>query len=144
MRRQTYNAKAGDVPRQWRIVDAEGQPLGRLAAEVAQVLMGKHRPEYTPHVDTGDYVIITNASKVALTGKKADHRFRRRWTGYPGGVTLESYGDLRERRPELLISDAVRRMLPKNRLGRHMLKKLKVYPGVEHPHDSSNPVPMGV
>lgn len=142
MRRQTWMAKKGDVDPNWRVVDATDQPLGRLASDVAMVLMGKHRPEYTPHVDCGDYVIILNAGKVALTGKKAEQKMKLRYTGYPGGLKAESYGALRERRPEKLIEDAVRRMLPKNRLGRHMLKKLKVYPGTEHPHQAQQPVAM--
>ncbi|MFG0306726.1 MAG: 50S ribosomal protein L13 [Phycisphaerales bacterium JB040] len=144
LRRQTFTAKPGDVAREWRIVDAEGVSLGRLASEVAVVLMGKHRPEYTPHVDTGDFVIVTNATKVGLTGKKAEQKFEKRYTGYPGGLKLRSYGQLREERPERLIELAVRRMLPKNRLGRQMLKKLKVYPGSEHPHAGVSPVELKV
>lgn len=142
MRRQTFFAKNGEVPKQWRHVDAADQPLGRLAVEVATVLMGKHRPEYTPHVDTGDFVIVTNATKVALTGNKAEQRLKMRYTEYPGGLKTETYGSVRERRPEKLVEDAVRRMLPKNRLGRVMLSKLKVYPGAEHPHASQNPIPL--
>lgn len=142
LRRQTYMAKNSEVQRVWRQVDAEGVPLGRLSTEIALVLMGKHRPEYTPHVDTGDFVIVTNASKVALTGRKAEQKHAKRYTRYPGGLKLESYGSLRQRRPERLIELAVRRMLPKNRLGRQMLKKLKVYPGVEHPHESHKPIPL--
>lgn len=142
MRRQTYFAKAGEVPQTWRHVDAEGQHLGRLAVDVASVLMGKHRPEYTPHVDTGEFVVVTNAKKVVMTGKKADQRLKLRYTEHPGGLKAETYGSVRERKPELLIEDAVRRMLPKSRLGRHMLKKLKVYPGVEHPHQAQNPKPL--
>jgi large subunit ribosomal protein L13 len=135
-------AKKGDLEPTWRVMDATDQPLGRLASDVAMVLMGKHRPEYTPHVDCGDYVIILNAGKVGLTGKKADQKMKLRYTGYPGGLKAESYGSLRDRRPERLIEDAVRRMLPKNRLGRVMLKKLKVYPGTEHPHQAQQPVAM--
>jgi large subunit ribosomal protein L13 len=142
MRRQTFFAKTGEIPKQWRHVDAEGQPLGRLAVDVATVLMGKHRPEYTPHVDTGDFVIVTNASKVALTGNKGEQRLKMRYTEYPGGLKTETYASVRDRRPEKLIEDAVRRMLPKNRLGRVMLTKLKVYPGAEHPHASQNPQPL--
>ncbi len=142
LRRQTYMAKKGDIDRVWRIADAEGVPLGRLASDIAVVLMGKHRPEYTPHVDTGDFVIVTNAAKVALTGKKAEQKFEKRFSGYPGGLKLRSYGQLREQRPERLIELAVRRMLPKNRLGRQMLKKLKVYPGPEHPHENHKPIPL--
>jgi large subunit ribosomal protein L13 len=142
MRRQTYFAKGGEIKKQWRQVDAADQPLGRLAVEIATVLMGKHRPEYTPHVDSGDFVIVTNASKVALTGRKAEHRFKQRYTEYPGGLKTESYGALRQRRPEVLIEDAVRRMLPKNRLSRHILKNLKVYPGPEHPHANVAVTPL--
>jgi large subunit ribosomal protein L13 len=142
MRRQTFFAKAGQVPKKWRVADATGQSLGRLAVEIATVLMGKHRPEYTPHVDTGDFVIITNATKVGLSGNKAEHKLKQRYTEYPGGLKTESYGSLRERRPEQLIEDAVRRMMPKNRLARHLLKNLKVYPGAEHPHAAENPIPL--
>ncbi len=144
MRRQTFFAKTGEVPKTWRHIDAEGHPLGRLAAEVAQVLMGKHRPEYTPHVDTGEFVVITNAKKVVLTGKKAEHRLKLRYTEHPGGLKAETYGQVRERRPEKLIEDAVRRMLPKSRLGRVMLSKLKVYPAADHPHTNQNPVAMTI
>jgi len=144
LRRQTFIAKKGEVPREWRIVDAEGVPLGRLAAEVAIVLMGKHRPEYTPHVDTGDNVIIVNADKVGLTGNKAAQKFDKRYTLYPGGQKLEPYGQLRERRPERLIELAVRRMLPKSRLGRQMLKKMKVYRGTEHPHAGVHAIELKV
>ena len=124
----------------WRHIDANGEVLGRLASRIAVVLMGKHRPDFTPHVDTGDYVIVTNAQGVVLTGRKAEQRMKTRWSGYPGGLKAESYGALRERRPEFLVEDAVRRMLPKGRLGRSMLKKLKVYAGDEHPHQAQNPV----
>lgn len=144
LRRQTYSAKPGDVEKKWHVVDAESVSLGRLAADVAIVLMGKHRPEYTPHIDTGDFVIVTNASKVQLTGNKATQKYRKRYTGYPGGQKLESFGSLRERRPEVLIEDAVRRMLPKTRLGRQMIKKLKVYPGTDHPHQAQQPAAMTV
>jgi len=142
MRRQTFYARKGQVSPVWRIVDAEGVSLGRLAADIAVVLMGKHRPEYTPHVDTGDYVIVTNASKVGLTGNKADDRLKMRYSGYPGGLKVETFGRVRERHPERLVEDAVRRMLPKNRLGRVMLKKLKVYPGSEHPHQAQCPIAL--
>ncbi|MEO1279693.1 MAG: 50S ribosomal protein L13 [Planctomycetota bacterium] len=142
MRRQTYMAKAGEVEQNWHVVDATDQVLGRMATEIAQVLMGKHRPEYTPHVDTGDYVIVTNAKQVKLTGRKDTQSVRTRYTGYPGGLKVETFGSLRERRPEALIEDAVRRMLPKNRLGRVMLKKLKVYADANHPHHAQQPVEM--
>jgi large subunit ribosomal protein L13 len=141
-RRQTTYAKPGDIEFHWRLVDAEGQHLGRMAAEIAIVLMGKHRPEYTPHVDSGDFVIVTNAGKVVMTGRKAEQRLKMRYTRYPGGLKTETYGMVRERKPEKLIEDAVRRMLPKSRLGRVMLSKLKVYPGADHPHQAQQPEPM--
>jgi large subunit ribosomal protein L13 len=134
LRRQTFMAKNGEVAKQWRHVDATDQALGRLASDIATVLMGKHKPEYTPHVDCGDYVIVTNASKVKLTGNKADQKLRLTYSGFPGGQKAETYGNVRDRRPDILVSEAVRRMLPKNRLGRQMLKKLKVYEGADHPH----------
>jgi large subunit ribosomal protein L13 len=144
MPRQTTFAKPPEAAamRRWRHVDADGRVLGRLASEIATVLMGKHRPQYTPHVDTGDYVIVTNASKVVMTGKKAEQNMRARWSGYPGGRRSESYGSLRQRRPELLIEEAVKRMLPKTPLGRNMVKKLKVYRGPEHPHVSRSPIAL--
>ena len=143
-RRQTYLAKPNELTKSWRIVDVMDIPLGRLAAEVAMVLMGKHRPDYTPHVDSGDFVIVTNAKKVAMTGRKAEQRMKLRYSQYPGGLKAESYGQVRDRKPELLVEDAVRRMLPKNRLARVMLKGLMVYPGAEHPHGAQNPVALTV
>jgi large subunit ribosomal protein L13 len=142
MRRQTFFAKGEEIPKQWMHADAEGRPLGRLAVEIATVLMGKHRPTYTPHVDTGDYVVITNATKVALTGRKAEQRLKMRYTEYPGGLKTETYGSVRERKPEKLIEDAVKRMLPKSRLGRHMLTKLKVFPGAEHTYTDKKLQPL--
>ncbi len=139
LRRETYMAKNGDVAKQWRIIDAKGVSLGRLAAEIAPYLMGKHRPEYTPHVDCGDFVIVINAGEVQLTGRKADQKLRLTYSGYPGGQSAESFGNLRERRSDVLVSESVRRMLPKSRLGRQMLKKLKVYDGADHPHAGVNP-----
>lgn len=144
-RRQTYLATPQTVPsKSWRVVDATDVPLGRLAVDVANVLMGKHRPEYTPHVDCGDFVVVVNATKVAMTGNKAEQNMKQRYSRYPGGLKEETYGRVRERRPDKLIEDAVRRMMPKNRLARHMLKKLKVYAGAEHPHQSQQPVKMEV
>lgn len=134
MRRQTFMAKNGEVPRTWRVVDAEGQSLGRLAVDVATVLMGKHRPEYTPHVFCGDPVVVTNASKLVLTGKKAQQKVRKHYSGYISGLKTETYETVMQKRPESLVEDAVRRMLPKNRLGRVMMKNLKVYSGTDHPH----------
>ena len=142
LRRQTFVAKNGEVAKQWRIIDATDISLGRLAADIAPVLMGKHRPEYTPHVDCGDYVIVINAGKVGLTGNKADQRMRLTYSGFPGGQKAETFGNLRERRSDVLVSEAVRRMLPKSRLGRQMLKKLKVYDGADHPHAGVNPVAL--
>jgi large subunit ribosomal protein L13 len=144
MPRQTTFARTPDAHamRRWRHVDADGKVLGRLATQVAQVLMGKHRPQYTPHVDTGDFVIITNAEKVVLTGKKAEQNLRKRWSGYPGGQKSESYGSLRRRRPSLLVEEAVKRMLPKTPLGRNMVKKLKVYAGPDHPHHMQRPIAL--
>jgi large subunit ribosomal protein L13 len=140
--RQTILAKPGQLQPKWRVIDADGIPLGRLAAEVALVLMGKHRPEYTPHVISGDKVIVTNARKVALTGRKAEQRMKKHYTGYPDGLRMESYGQVRDRKPERLISDAVRRMLPKNRLSRVMLKNLMVYADAQHEHAAHSPEPL--
>jgi large subunit ribosomal protein L13 len=142
MRRQTTYLKPGSVTPSWKIIDATNVPLGRLAADVAIVLMGKHKPDYTPYVDCGDIVIVTNAKMVGLTGRKAEQRLKQHYTGYPGGLKAETYGAVRERRPERLVQDAVRRMLPKNRLSRVMLKRLKVYPTGEHPHASQQPVAL--
>lgn len=136
---KTYMAKKEEVKRSWFLIDATDIPLGRLAAQVAVLLRGKHKPIFTPHVDTGDYVVVINAEKVRLTGNKANDKYRYRHTGYLGHLKAISYGELREKKPELLVEEAVRRMLPKNRLGRKMLKKLKVYRGSEHPHQPQNP-----
>jgi len=147
--RQTAFLKNTDVEtgpnaRSWRHVDAEGKVLGRLASEIAVVLQGKHRPDYTPHIDCGDFVVVTNAQRIKLTGNKASQRFRKRYTGYPGGLKLEPLASVLDRRPEIVIEDAVRRMLPKGRLGRAMLSKLKIYKGSEHPHAAQQPIPMEV
>ncbi|MFD1428188.1 large subunit ribosomal protein L13 [Kroppenstedtia sanguinis] len=137
--RTTYMAKPNQVERKWVVVDVADQPLGRVATEVATLLRGKHKPEYTPHVDTGDFVIVINASKVRLTGKKAEQKMYYRHSGYPGGIKAVSAGDLRENRPDRMIEQAVKGMLPKNSLGRQQLKKLKVYAGSEHPHEAQKP-----
>ncbi len=142
MPRQTTFAKPGQIKPQWRIADADGQVLGRLASRIATLLMGKHRPEYTPHVDCGDFVIVTNASRIVLTGRKAEQKQKQRYSSYPGGLRSKSYGDVLKSRPEFIVEDAVRRMLPKTRLGRQMLSKLKVYAGSEHPHGAQQPVPL--
>lgn len=135
---RTYQAKPGEVEPRWFVIDATDQILGRLASEVAVILMGKNKPTYTPHVDTGDFVIVLNADKIKMTGRKMDVRHYTWYTGYPG-LKLESYRDRLERRPEDLIKHAVRRMLPKSRLGGYMLDKLKIYAGNEHPHQAQQP-----
>ncbi len=140
---KTYMAKPGEVEKQWRLVDADGKVIGRLATDIAKILMGKHRPTYTPHVDTGDYVVVINAEKAEFTGKKWEQKVYRWYTGY-NGLRSETAGHRRERRPELILHDAVRRMLPKNRLGRTMLDKLKIYSGTEHPHQAQHPEPAEV
>ena len=135
----TQSAKASEIERKWYVVDAAGQPLGRLASKVAHVLRGKHRPEFTPHVDTGDFVIITNAAQVTLSGNKLEGKFYHRHSGYPGGLKSESYGHLLERKPEFVVERAVKGMLPKNSLGRQMFRKLKVYSEGAHPHVAQKP-----
>ncbi|TVQ54745.1 MAG: 50S ribosomal protein L13 [Phycisphaerales bacterium] len=144
MPRQTTFAKNGDITKKWHIVDARGKILGRLATEVATILMGKHRPEYTPHVDCGDFVIVTNAKDVKLTGNKLEDKTFQKYSQYPGGLKIKTYGTVLAKHPERLIEKAVTRMLPKNRLGRQMAAKLKVYAGEEHPHTSQRPEPLEV
>ncbi|MHC4601150.1 MAG: 50S ribosomal protein L13 [Planctomycetota bacterium] len=136
---KTYMAKKETVQRNWHLMDAAGVPLGRLAVTAATVLMGKHRPEYTPHVDTGDFVVVVNASKVLLTGKKRQNKVYRSHTGYLGHLKERKFEDLMAKRPEAVIELAVRRMLPKTKLGRAMFKKLKVFPGPEHSHGAQQP-----
>jgi large subunit ribosomal protein L13 len=138
--RTTYMAKPHEVERKWYVVDAKGKTLGRLASEVATILRGKHKPTYTPHVDTGDFVIVINASQVELTGKKLQKKIYYRHSGYPGGLKAISAGDLRATKPERMIELAVKGMLPKTKLGRAQFKKLKVYAGPEHPHQAQQPV----
>ncbi|MGB9886580.1 MAG: 50S ribosomal protein L13 [Moorellales bacterium] len=137
----TYAAKPGEVARRWYILDATDRPLGRLASEAARILRGKHKAIFTPHVDTGDHVIIINAEKVRLTGRKPERKFYVYHTGYPGGLKKIPYKQLLAERPEMAIEEAVRRMLPQNRLGRQMLKKLRVYRGSQHPHQAQKPEP---
>ncbi len=136
---KTFSAKAATVKRDWCVVDASGKVLGRLATEVARRLRGKHKPEYTPHVDTGDYVIVVNADKVQVTGRKAEAKMYHRYSGYQGGMKSISFKELQHRFPERIIEIAVKGMLPKNPLGRSMFKKLKVYAGPEHKHQSQAP-----
>ena len=134
-------AKGGDVKPAWRHVDASQQILGRMAVEIARVLMGKHRPTYTPHVDTGDFVVVTNAERVQLTGRKAETMHYPRYSYYPGGYKETPYSRMIAAHPDRVITEAVRRMLPKSSLGRQMLKKLKVYRGETHPHQAQQPKP---
>ena len=136
---KTYNAIPENVEKKWFVVDAQGRVLGRLASFVAARLRGKHKPIYTPHVDTGDHVVVVNAAKVVLTGNKWDDKMYHRHSGYLGGLKSRSAKDLLQRRPTDLVLHAVRGMLPKNKLGRKMLKKLKVYAGSEHPHEAQKP-----
>ena len=138
----TQSAKASEIERKWYVVDAAGQPLGRLASKVAHVLRGKHRPEFTPHVDTGDFVIVINAAQVRLTGNKLADKQYQRHSGYPGGLTSESYGDLIQRKPAFVVERAVKGMLPKNSLGRQMFRKLKVHAEGTHPHVAQQPEPF--
>jgi large subunit ribosomal protein L13 len=136
---KTYSAKPNAVKQDWYVVDAEGQTLGRLAAEVAHRLRGKHKPEYTPHVDTGDYIVVVNAEKIQVTGKKRRDKMYHRTTGFIGNLKSISFGDLIKTTPERAIQIAVKGMLPKNPLGRDMYSKLKVYAGSEHPHAAQQP-----
>jgi large subunit ribosomal protein L13 len=135
----TYTARAGQVENRWVLVDAQNKVLGRLASQIATRLRGKHRPEYTPHVDTGDYVIVVNAAKLRVTGRKAEDKAYIRHTGYPGGLRQTSFAKLQASRPERALQHAVKGMLPKGPLGYAMLKKLKVYPGATHPHSAQQP-----
>ena len=135
----TYSPKAAEIQRAWHVVDAEGLVLGRLATEVARLLRGKHKPTFAPHLDTGDHVIIVNADKVVLTAGKGERKTVYRHSGYPGGLKSERFGDLLARKPEEAVRRSVRGMLPKNRLGRQMLTKLKVYAGPHHPHAAQQP-----
>ncbi|MDH3254887.1 MAG: 50S ribosomal protein L13 [Acidobacteriota bacterium] len=136
---RTYSPKLGEVERQWYVVDAAGQTLGRLSSKIARVLTGKHKPQYAPHQDTGDFVIVVNAEQAVLTGNKEDAKVYYRHSTYPGGLKAESAGHLRRRRPVKLVEKSVWGMLPKNRLGRRQLKKLKVYAGPDHPHEAQQP-----
>jgi large subunit ribosomal protein L13 len=141
---KTYNAKPGEIERRWYVVDAEGKNLGRLATQIADTLRGKTKPQYTPHVDTGDFVIVVNAEKIAVTGKKLDEKVYYRHSGYPGGLRSRTLEEMLDRRPEEVIRLAVKGMLPRNRLGRAQLRKLKVYAGPDHPHAAQKPEPLEV
>jgi large subunit ribosomal protein L13 len=135
----TYYAKKGEVPREWVLIDATDQVLGRVAAEVAQILKGKRKPQYTPHVDTGDFVVIINAEKIKVTGAKASDKVYYRHSGFPGGLKSETFAEAMAKHPERVIEHAVKGMLPKTTLGRAMGRKLKVYAGPDHPHQAQNP-----
>lgn len=141
---RTYNPKPGEVPRQWHVIDATDVVLGRLASQTAILLRGKHKPQFAQHLDTGDFVVVVNAGKVALTGNKREDKYAYRHSGYPGGLTKRSYGELLDTRPERVIERAVKGMLPKNTLGRKMLTKLKVYAGPDHPHGAQKPMPYEI
>jgi large subunit ribosomal protein L13 len=136
---RTYVVKKEEITRKWFVVDADGKNLGRLASAIARILRGKHKPIYSPHLDVGDYVIVVNADRIAVTGHKMDDKMYYRHTGYPGGLREINLRDLLVRHPTYAVKHAVRGMLPKNRLGRKMLKKLKVYAGPEHPHQAQQP-----
>lgn len=144
MNQRTFSVKPADAlaARTWWVVDAQGRPLGRLASEIATILRGKHKPTFTPHVDSGDYVIVVNAGKIKLTGQKLDKKYYYHHSGKPGGFRAESYRDLLERRPEFAVQKAVKNMLPKNVLGRQTLAKLKVYATPDHPHAAQQPKPL--
>jgi large subunit ribosomal protein L13 len=139
MSTKTYNAKPGEITREWYLVDASGQTLGRLASRIAETLRGKGKPQYTPHVDTGDFVIVVNADKIAVTGNKLDQKRYYRHSGYPGGLRSRTLREQLERRPTEVLRAAVKGMLPKNRLAARQLTKLKIYAGPDHPHDAQAP-----
>jgi large subunit ribosomal protein L13 len=141
---RTFSPRADEITKEWVVIDADGLVLGRLATEVASRLRGKHKPIFAPHVDTGDFVIVVNAAKVVMTSDKATDKFAYRHSGYPGGLTATSYSELLQTKPEEVVRMAVRGMIPKTRLGRQQLNKLKVYAGAEHPHEAQRPTPLDV
>jgi large subunit ribosomal protein L13 len=141
---KTFTAKPGEIQRDWYVVDAAGKTLGRLATQIADTLRGKGKPQYTPHVDTGDFVVVVNAEKIAVTGNKLDQKRYFRHSGYPGGLRSRTLREQLDRRPEEVLRTAVRGMLPKNRLARRQLTKLKIYSGAEHPHEAQDPKPLEV
>jgi large subunit ribosomal protein L13 len=138
---KTYSQKASEIQRDWYVVDASGQVLGRLATQIATLLRGKHKPTFTPHLDGGDFVVVTNAEKIRVTGRKAEQKVYYRHTGYPGGLKMTSYKMMREKHPDRILRQAVKGMLPKNRLGRRLMTKLKIYAGPHHPHAAQQPRP---
>lgn len=139
---KTISAKRADIERKWFVADADGKVLGRFASEVARILKGKHKPIYTPHVDTGDHVVIVNAEKIRVTGGKMEKKVYTRYSGYPGGLKKRTLEQVMETRPEMALEHAIRGMLPKNRLGRRMMKKVRIYAGPEHKHESQKPEPI--
>ena len=139
---KTYSAKPGEITREWYLVDADGKTLGRLATQIADTLRGKRKPIFTPHVDTGDFVVVVNAEKIAVTGNKLDQKMYHRHSGYPGGLKSRTLREQLERRPTEVLRVAVKGMLPKNRLARQQITKLKIYAGPEHPHEAQNPKPL--
>ncbi len=141
---KTVSMRIQDVQRSWYVVDAEGRTLGRLASSIAHRLRGKHKPEYTPHVDTGDYIIVVNAEKIRVTGNKETDKIYYRHSGYPGGIKATSLAKMRQTHPERIVEKAVRGMLPRNSLGRAMFRKLKVYAGPDHPHAAQQPQPIEI
>jgi large subunit ribosomal protein L13 len=141
---RTYSPKASEITREWHVIDAEDMVLGRVCTEAARLLRGKHKPVFAPHLDTGDHVVIVNADKVVLTAGKADRQMVHRYSGYPGGLTSESYAELLARKPADAVRRSIRGMLPKGPLGRQMLRKLKVYAGPTHPHAAQRPQPFDV
>ncbi|MDI6760893.1 MAG: 50S ribosomal protein L13 [Candidatus Brocadiaceae bacterium] len=141
---KTFIAKENQVDKKWHLVDARGKTLGRMASRIATILQGKHRPIYTPHVDTGDYVVVINARGVRLTGKKLEEKIYQRFSGYPGGLKIIPLKEMLERHPDRVVRLAVRRMLPKTKLGERMLEKLKIYDGTEHPHTAQKPVELAI
>jgi large subunit ribosomal protein L13 len=138
---KSYLAKTGEIEPKWYVIDAEGEVLGRLAVKIANILRGRHRPTYTPHTDTGDFVVVVNAEKVAVTGRKEEQKKYMFYSGYFGNEKYVSLKEFRQRRPEFIIENAVKGMLPRNRLARAQMKKLKIYAGTAHPHEAQNPVP---
>ena len=141
---RTYSPKPSDLERRWYVVDASGKTLGRLSSEIAKVLTGKNKPQWAPHLDTGDFVVVVNAERTVLTGRKEEQKVYYRHSGRPGALKMETAGDLRQRRPTQLIRRAVRGMLPKNQVGRKQLGKLKIYAGPEHPHQAQQPEVLDV
>ena len=142
--KKTYMAKPDNIQRSWYLLDAENKTVGRLATEIAKRLRGKHKPEYTPHIDTGDYIVVINADKIQISGNKASDKYYYHHTGYPGGIKARSFNDLKASKPERIIEKAVKGMMPRGPLGRQMLKKLKIYAGAEHNHQAQQPKPINI